>query len=102
MVSPTILQKYVVKWYHTYLLHISMGCTEATISQQYCPDLRDKLCNQIKVLQTCQKNKNQNNKYGLLLSKKTEDIALDRLLVDRIGTHEIRIEGHDYPLLLNY
>ena len=30
---PKILQKYVVNWYHTYLLHPGMYCIEATISQ---------------------------------------------------------------------
>ena len=35
IVVPKILQKYVVNWYHTYLLHTSMEHTEATISQQY-------------------------------------------------------------------
>ena len=35
VVITKILRKYVVKWYHTYLLNLRMDCTESTISQHY-------------------------------------------------------------------
>ena len=35
IVVPKILQKYVVNWYHTYLLNPGTYITEATISKQY-------------------------------------------------------------------
>ena len=44
IVVPKILQKYVVSWYHTYLLHPGTEIIEATISQYYYwPNLRDNI-----------------------------------------------------------
>ena len=33
IVIPRLIQKYVVKWYHAYLLYPGMDCTEAMILQ---------------------------------------------------------------------
>ena len=50
IVVPTILQKYVVNWYHTYLLHPVTERTEATISQKYYwPHLREDIHTHINV-----------------------------------------------------
>ena len=35
IVVPTILQKYIVNWYHKYLLHTVKEHTETTISKHY-------------------------------------------------------------------
>ena len=35
IVVPTVLWKYIVNWYHTYLLHPGMDRTEANISEHY-------------------------------------------------------------------
>ena len=91
IVVPKILQNYVVNWYHTYLLHTGMDCTEATISQHYYwPQLKDNICTHIEVCKTCQKNKKQNFKYGKLHSKEAEAIPWDRLLVDLRGPYKIK------------
>ena len=58
IVVPKILQKYVVNWYHTYLWHSDKELTEAIISQHYYwTNLRDDIITQIKVCNTCKKNK---------------------------------------------
>ena len=101
IVMPTILQKYVVNWYHTYLLHLGTERTEATIIQHcFWPHLRNDIRTHIKVCNNCYKNKKQNLKYGKLPVNKAEAIPRDRLLVDIIGPYKIRRESHDYPLIL--
>ena len=98
---PTILQKFAVKWCHTYLLHPEIDGAEATISQQYFwPNLSDNICNQIKVGITYHRNKKQGLKYGYLLAKEADAIPWDRLLVDHIGPYKIRGEGHGNLLKL--
>ena len=65
----TIIQKYIVNWYHTYLLYPVIDCTESTIGQHYyCTNLRDKIHTHIKFFKTCQKKK-QNKKYSILPAK---------------------------------
>ena len=72
---PTILQKSLVNWYHTYLLHPGMDHTEATINQHYYwPNLRDDIRSHIKICEICQKNKKQNKKYGHLPVKEAETV----------------------------
>ena len=57
---PTIIRKYVVNWYHTYLLNPGMERKEATIGQHYYwPNLRDDIHTHINVCNNCQKNKNK-------------------------------------------
>ena len=69
------LQKYVVYWYHTYILQSIMERTEAGISQHYYWDnLRNKIHTHIKVCTECKKNKRQNIKYGKLPAKEAEAI----------------------------
>ena len=101
IVLPTILQKYAVNWYHTYLLHPGMERTEATLCQHYYwPESRDTIRAHIKKCTTCQKNKKINKKYGYLPAKEAEAIPWDRLSVDLIGPYKIKREGHDEPLVL--
>ena len=47
---PTILQKYAIKWYHKYLLHPGVDCTDDTIGKHYYWDIiRDDMRTQIRV-----------------------------------------------------
>ena len=56
IVVPKILRKYVINWYHKYLLHPGTEHIDATISQHYyCPNLRDNIHTHIKVCNNCQK-----------------------------------------------
>ena len=56
VIVPKIIQKYIVDWYHTYLLHLGPKRTEATISQHYYPPkLRDEIRTHINVCSICQK-----------------------------------------------
>ena len=96
IVVPTIMQKYGVNWYHTYLLHTGTEYTEATIIQHYYwNQLRDYICTYIKVCTICQKNKKKNLKYGKLPAKEAEAIPWDILLVDIIGLYKNTILEHD-------
>ena len=99
--APNILWKYVVNWYHTYLLHLGTERIEATISQHYYQHWWiDNIRTHIKFYKSCHKNKKQNLKYVELPTKEAEAIPWDRLSVDLIGPYKIRIEGRDDPLIL--
>ena len=66
----TMIRKYVVNWYHTYLLNIGTNCTEDNISHHYYwHKLRYDIRTHIKVCKNCQKNNKQNFKYGKLSLK---------------------------------
>ena len=55
---PSILQSYVVHWYHTYLLHPGMDRTEAVICQHlYWPDIRNFVQTEVSTCDTCQRTK---------------------------------------------
>ena len=96
-----MIRKYVVNWYHTYLLHMGMELTEATISQHYYwSHLRDNIYTHIKVCKAYHKNRKQNLKYGKLTSKEAEAIPWDILSVDIIGLYKIIRESHNDPLIL--
>ena len=101
IVVQTILQKYIVNWYHTYILHLGTERTEANISQHwYWPNLKDDIRIHIKVCDTFQKNRKQKFKHGKVSATEAEAIPRDRLLVDIIVPYKIRGKGHDKPLVL--
>ena len=76
---PTILQNYVVNWYHKYLLRPGTERTEATISQHYYwPHLRENIRTHKNICKTFQKNRKQDLKYEKLTAKKVEAIPRDR------------------------
>ena len=67
---PSILQSYVLHWYHTYLLHIGMDRTEATILQHfYWPGIRNAIWKEVKNFDTFQCTELANIEYGKLLAK---------------------------------
>ena len=52
----TIPQKYILNWYHTYLLHLRMDRTKATTSQHfYMPNIMDEVFARIIYFKNCQK-----------------------------------------------
>ena len=62
IVMPTILQKYIVKWYKTYLLNPIMDHNKTTFSHHYYwPTTRGGIRTHIKVYSTCY-NKNKDIK----------------------------------------
>ena len=70
IIMTNILQKYVVNWYHIYLLHTVTECTEATITQHYYwINIRNNICTQNNGCKTFQNKKKQNLKYGQLTAK---------------------------------
>ena len=80
------LGKYIVNWYHTYILNAGMERIEATIIQQYYwPHLRKKVHTHCKLCMACKKNKKKNRKTGKLPTTEAEAIPWDRLLVDHVG-----------------
>ena len=90
IVLPEILRKYVVNWYHTYLVQPGKVRTEATSSQNnYWPQLRDNIRTHIKVCNTCKKNMKKTLKYGKLPANEAEIIPGKRLLVDIIGPYKL-------------
>ena len=55
-----MIRKYVVNWYHTYLLHPGMDCTYSTIIQHYYwPQLRDDIRTHINVVKIIGKTRNR-------------------------------------------
>ena len=70
IVIPSILQSYVLHWYHTYLLHPLMNRTEVTIHQNlYWPGMIYAVCKEVKCFDTCQCSKRSNIKYSKLPAK---------------------------------
>ena len=63
IITPSILQKYVLHWYQTYLIHPQMDRTEAMICQHfYCPDIIHDLRKEVNNGDTCQGTKRSNKK----------------------------------------
>ena len=61
MVIPSILQSYVLHWYHTYLVHIGMDRTEANIFQHlYSTGIRYAVQKEVTNCDTCQLTKLSN------------------------------------------
>ena len=63
IVITSMLQSYVVHWYHTYLLHPGMDRTEEIIRQNfYWPDIRDAVRKEVTNCDTCKRTKQSNKK----------------------------------------
>ena len=90
----SILQSYILHWYHTYLLHLVMDRTEAIIFQHfYWPGIRYAVRKEVTNCDTCQREKSSNIKYGKLTAKEAEEIPRNKLCVDLIGPYVIQIKG---------
>ena len=60
IVILSILQSYVLHWYHMYLLHPGMDKTEAMILQHlYCTNIRDAVRKEVTHYKTCQRKINK-------------------------------------------
>ena len=60
---PSMLQSYVLYWYHTHLLHPVMDGIEAMICQHfYLTNIRDALWKEVTKCDTCQHTKISNKK----------------------------------------
>ena len=67
------LQKFVLHWYHTYLLHPGMYITEVLIWQHlYCTGIRPAIWKEVTNSDTCQCTKWPNKKYGKLPANLSE------------------------------
>ena len=100
IVIPEHLTTKIMEWYHMYLGHPGINRTEETIAQHlWWPKMRDDITYQVSTCDTCQKNKRQYKKYGLLPPKTAEYIPWDRLCVDLIGPYKIRRKGKKEPLI---
>ena len=72
IVIPSIIQKYILHWYHKYLLCPGMNRTEAMIRQNlYWPDIRYAVRREVTNCDTCQRKKT-NKQYGKLPAKLAE------------------------------
>ena len=87
---PQTLQKQVLRWYHSYLLHPGQERTEETIRQHfYWHNMRQDVHEHIKCCDIYQKYKCQKKKYGHLPPKKAEAEPWEILCVDLIGPYTI-------------
>ena len=87
------LQKYVLHWYHVYLLHPEMDRTEVMIHQHlYWLGIRHAVWKEVTNCYACQHTKQSNKKYGKLPDKEAEEILWNKLCVYIIGTHAIRVK----------
>ena len=70
IVIPSMIQSYVLHWYHMYLLHPGMGKTKAKIHQHlYWTGIRDAVRTKVTNCDTFQHTKRSNIKYGKLPAK---------------------------------
>ena len=94
IVIPKPLQKRIVEWYHTMLLHPGETRTELTIKQHFTwTNLRKDVHKICKQCLQCQKHKRHKKKYGHLPPKIAESEPWDKLYVDMIGPYTIPRKG---------
>ena len=71
----SIIQSYVLDWYHIYLLHPEMYITESTILQRlYWPSIGNSVRKEVTNCDTCQHTKESKIKYGKSPAKESEEI----------------------------
>ena len=89
IVIPQKLQKYVLKWYHTYLLHPGLDRTEAMICQHfYQLGIREAVQKEVTNCEVCQRTK-QSIQNGKLPAKLAKETPWNKLCVDLIGPYKI-------------
>ena len=94
IVIQSILQSYVLHWYHTYLIHLGMDRTEAMIFQHlYQPDIIYTTQKKVTNCDNCQCTKPPNKKYGKLPDKLAKEIPQNKLCVGLIGPYVIQHKG---------
>jgi len=91
IVVPKTLQKQILEWYHTFLIHPGINRTEETINQHFWwKTMRDDITKHVSCCPICQKNKRKHKKFGEVPPKKAEANPWERLCVDLIGPYTIR------------
>ena len=87
----SILQSYILHWYHTYLLHLVMDITEAIVCQNlYWSDIRYFIRKKVTNCDTYQRTKISNKQYVILPDKLAEEIPWNKICVDILGPYVIR------------
>ena len=57
---PSIIQSYILHWYHTYIFHLGMDITDAMVSQHlYWPGIINPVQKEGKNCDTCQQTNGQ-------------------------------------------
>ena len=98
---PQKIQKYIVKWYHKYLLHPGLDRTEAMIIQNVQqPGIIKAAQKEVTKCDVCQRTK-RSIKNGKLPAKLAEEKPRDKLCVYLIGPRKIHRSGKE-PLNLKY
>jgi transposase InsO family protein len=96
IIVPKPLQKYLIEWYHQYLLHPGMNRTEETIKQHFWWNSMQKdIIDYVSRCSTCQRSKKQRKKYGHLPIKVAETNPWKTLCVDLIGPYTIKRKGQE-------
>ena len=91
IVIPKTLQKRIVEWYHTTLLHPGETRTELTLRQHFTwKGLRNTVQEVCKNCPTCQRTKRSHKKYGIIPPKEAEANPWEKLCVDMIGPYTIK------------
>ena len=97
---PQKLQKYIVKWYHTYILHPGLDKMDSMIIQQlYLPGIREVVYREVTYCDTCQHTKRSTHKYSDFTAKPTEEKHQNKLCVDIICPYKIRRKRKDTLIL---
>jgi transposase InsO family protein len=87
---PKTLEQRTLCWYHEYLCHPGANRTEQTIRRHlYWPGLTSDAVRHCKFCKTCQLQKKQRKKYGLLPPKEAEHEPWTRVCVDLVGPYTL-------------
>jgi len=87
---PTLLQPFVVEWYHSTLCHPGETRTEKSIRQHFTwPSLKNDVHKHVSKCSVCQKVKITKTNYGQLPPKVAETEPWEELCVDLIGPYKI-------------
>ena len=93
---PSFLQKNILYWYHTYLLHSWIDRTEAIIHQHlYWPGIIKAVWKEVTSFDTWQRTKLSNIKYDKSTAKEAEEIPRNNLCVDIFGPYTIQIKRRE-------
>jgi cleavage and polyadenylation specificity factor subunit 1 len=91
IVIPKTLQKRIVEWYHTTLLHPGETRTELTIRQHFTwKGVRTTVQEVCKNCPTCQRTKRSNQKYGIIPIKEADAGPWEKVCIDMIGPYTIK------------
>ena len=96
IVLPQKVQKYVMIWYHIYLLCNRLDKTEAMIHQHlYWPGIREVVQKEVTRCDMCQRTNQPTTKYGKLRDNVAEETPWNKLCVYLIDLYKICRKGKD-------